>query len=73
MMKKCKCSNLDLDLEKIAKCRCSRQTAVTQLSNRLTKTASSGFPDQGAVGQEVFRVGEQGGGVGDADGGRQEG
>ena len=42
MMKKCKCSNLDLDLEKIAKCRCSRQTAVTQLSNRLTKTASSG-------------------------------
>ena len=41
-MKKCKCSNLDLDLEKIAKCRCSRQTAVTQLSNRLTKTASSG-------------------------------
>ena len=25
------------------------------------------------VGQEVSRVGEQGGGVGDADGGRQEG
>ena len=42
MMKKCKCSNLDLDLEKIVKCRCSRQTAVTLLSNRLTKTASSG-------------------------------
>ena len=33
----------------------------------------AGFPDQGAVGQEVSRVGEQGGGVGDADGGRQEG
>ena len=42
MMKKCKCSNLGLDLEKTAKCRCLRQTAVTQLSNRLTKTASSG-------------------------------
>ena len=41
-MKKCKCSNLGLDLEKTVKCRCSRQTAVTQLSNRLTKTASSG-------------------------------
>ena len=41
-MKKCKCSNLCLDLEKTAKCRCLRQTAVTQLSNRLTKTASSG-------------------------------
>ena len=41
-MKKCKCSNLGLDFEKTAKCRCLRQTAVTQLSNRLTKTASSG-------------------------------
>ena len=41
-MKKCKCSNLGVDLEKTAKCRCLRQTAVTQLSNRLTKTASSG-------------------------------
>ena len=42
MMKKCKCSNLGVDLEKTAKCRCLRQTAVTQLSNKLTKTASSG-------------------------------
>merc|ERR1719461_1842091 len=46
MMKKCKCSNLGDDLEKTAKCRCLRQTAVTQLSNqlsnKLTKTASSG-------------------------------
>ena len=42
MMKKCKCDNFGLDLEKTAKCRCLRQTAVTQLSNRLTKTASSG-------------------------------
>ena len=33
----------------------------------------AGLPDQGAVGQEVSRVGEQGGGVGDADGGCQEG
>ena len=33
----------------------------------------AGLADQGAVGQEVSRVGEQGGGVGDADGGRQEG
>ena len=41
-MKKCKCSNLGVDLEKTAKCRCLRQTAVTQLSNKLTKTASSG-------------------------------
>ena len=41
-MKKCKCDNFGLDLEKTAKCRCLRQTAVTQLSNRLTKTASSG-------------------------------
>ena len=29
-------------MEKTAKCRCLRQTAVTQLSNRLTKTANSG-------------------------------
>ena len=41
-MKKCKCSNLGVDLEKTAKCRCLRQTAVTQLFNKLTKTASSG-------------------------------
>ena len=41
-MKKCKCSNIGVDLEKIAKCRCLRQTAVTQLSTKLTKTASSG-------------------------------
>ena len=41
-MKKCKCSNLGVDLEKTVKCRCLRQTAVTQLSNKLTKTASSG-------------------------------
>ena len=81
MMKKCKCSNLGVDLEKTAKCRCLRQTAVTQLSNKLAKTASSGRKrkavlaslDQGAVGQEVSGGGEQGGGVGDADGGCQEG
>ena len=54
---------------------------ATQLSNRLTKTVSSGRKrkavlaslDQGAVGQEVSGGGEQGGGVGDADGGCQEG